>query len=59
MKLDEVSKLFGFPGKFGIDGSQIAALYEAGEIKRIRDYCETDVLIGNQLKSRRSILSRR
>ena len=44
MKLDQVSKLFGFPGKFGIDGSQIADLYEAGEIQQIRDYCETDVL---------------
>ena len=44
MKLDEVSKIFGFPGKFGIDGSQVAGMYEDGRIKEIRDYCETDVL---------------
>ena len=44
IKLDEVSKLFGFPGKFGIDGSQIKGMHEAGQLKEIRDYCETDVL---------------
>ena len=44
VKLDEVSKLFGFPGKFGIDGSQVKEIYEAGGIQEIRDYCETDVL---------------
>ena len=44
VKLDEVSKLFGFPGKFGIDGSQIKGMHEAGKLKEIRDYCETDVL---------------
>ncbi len=44
VKLDEVSKVFGFPGKFGIDGSQVAGMYEDGQIKEIRDYCETDVL---------------
>ena len=32
------------PSKFGTDGSQIAALYEAREIKRIRDCYETNVL---------------
>ena len=44
VKLDEVSKVFGFPGKFGIDGSQVAGMYADGRIKEIRDYCETDVL---------------
>ncbi len=43
-KLDEVSRLFGFPGKFGIDGSKVAEIYAAGGIKDIRDYCETDAL---------------
>jgi len=43
-KLDEVSKLFGFPGKFGIDGSQVAETYAAGGIEDIRNYCETDAL---------------
>ncbi len=44
VKLDEVSKLLGFPGKFGIEGSQVKELYEEGRITEIRDYCETDVL---------------
>ncbi len=44
VKLDEVSRAFGFPGKFGIDGSQVEGLYKDGRIKEIRDYCETDVL---------------
>jgi len=43
-KLDEVSRLFGFPGKFGIDGSKVAEIYAAGGVKDIRDYCETDAL---------------
>jgi predicted PolB exonuclease-like 3'-5' exonuclease len=43
-KLDEISRLFGFPGKFGIDGSQVAQVYAEGGIKDIRDYCETDAL---------------
>ena len=44
VKLDEVSKLLGFPGKFGIEGSQVREIYEEGRIAEIRDYCETDVL---------------
>jgi predicted PolB exonuclease-like 3'-5' exonuclease len=44
VKLDEVSKLLGFPGKFGIEGSHVKELYEEGRIAEIRDYCETDVL---------------
>lgn len=43
-RLDEVSRLLGFPGKFGVDGSRVAGLYEEGRIAEIRDYCETDVL---------------
>ena len=44
VKLDEVSRLLGFPGKFGIDGSKVKEMHEAGRLKEIRDYCETDVL---------------
>jgi predicted PolB exonuclease-like 3'-5' exonuclease len=44
VKLDEVSRLLGFPGKFGIDGSKVKEIYDAGRLKEIRDYCETDVL---------------
>ncbi len=40
--LDEMSKLSGFPGKLGMDGSQVWPAYRAGGIGAIRDYCETD-----------------
>lgn len=43
-KLHEVCAVMGYPGKIGVDGSQVAPLYDAGRIKEIRDYCETDVL---------------
>ncbi len=41
--LDELVKLCGFPGKLGMDGSQVWAGYQAGQIEDIRNYCETDV----------------
>lgn len=41
--LDELSKLCGFPGKVGMDGSQVWTEYRAGRIQAIRAYCETDV----------------
>lgn len=43
-KLNEICAVMGYPGKIGVDGSQVAPLYDAGRIKEIRDYCETDVL---------------
>jgi predicted PolB exonuclease-like 3'-5' exonuclease len=42
--LDSLAKLCGFPGKLGMDGSQVYAQYLAGETEEIRRYCETDVL---------------
>lgn len=42
--LDEFAKLLGFPGKLGMDGGQVWATYQRGEIAAIRDYCETDVV---------------
>ena len=42
--LDEMAVLLGFPGKMGMSGSKVWEQYEAGEIKAIRDYCETDAL---------------
>lgn len=42
--LDELAKLCGFPGKLGVDGSQVWTLYQEGRLKEIRDYCETDVV---------------
>ncbi len=44
VKLNEVCAAFGFPGKFGQDGSQVTEMFDAGQIKEIRDYCETDVM---------------
>ncbi len=42
--LDQIASMCGFPGKMGMDGSKVWPAYAAGEIKKIRDYCETDVL---------------
>ena len=42
--LDELAKLFGFPGKLGMDGSQVWPAWQAGRGGEIRDYCETDVI---------------
>jgi predicted PolB exonuclease-like 3'-5' exonuclease len=42
--LDAVATLLGLPGKVGMHGSQVWDVYLTGGLKRIRDYCETDVL---------------
>ena len=41
--LDTMAKLCGFPGKLGMDGSQVWPAFQRGEIAEIRAYCETDV----------------
>ncbi|HLS57848.1 MAG TPA: 3'-5' exonuclease, partial [Zeimonas sp.] len=41
--LDELARLCGFPGKLGMDGSQVWPAYLAGRLPEIRGYCETDV----------------
>ena len=40
--LDEMAKLIGFPGKLGMDGSQVWGAYLGGKLHAIRSYCETD-----------------
>ena len=40
--LDEMAKLIGFPGKLGMDGSQVWGAYLGGRLREIRGYCETD-----------------
>ena len=40
--LDEMAKLIGFPGKLGMDGSQVWGAYIDGKLREIRSYCETD-----------------
>ncbi|GAB4439162.1 MAG: 3'-5' exonuclease [Rhodocyclaceae bacterium] len=42
--LDELAKLMRLPGKLGMDGSAVWSAYRRGEIRAIRDYCETDAL---------------
>lgn len=41
--LDELAKLCGFPGKMGMEGSQVWDAYRVGRLREIRQYCETDV----------------
>ena len=42
--LDAMAKLCGFPGKLGMDGSQVHAAFLDGKLEDIRHYCETDVM---------------
>ncbi len=42
--LDKVATLLGFPGKMGMSGAKVFDKVQAGELKAVRDYCETDVL---------------
>jgi|tagenome__1003787_1003787.scaffolds.fasta_scaffold20220093_1 predicted PolB exonuclease-like 3'-5' exonuclease len=45
VKLDELSRIMGLPGKpDGIDGSQVEAYFNAGRIQEIADYCKSDVI---------------
>jgi 3'-5' exonuclease len=40
--LDDLAKLCGFPGKLGMDGSQVWSTWRDGGLASIRAYCETD-----------------
>lgn len=42
--LDEIACMLGFPGKMGMSGANVFQEYLQGNLKGIRDYCETDVL---------------
>lgn len=42
--LDKVASMLGFPGKMGMSGGKVWETYNEGNLKAIRDYCETDVL---------------
>jgi len=42
--LDQIATLLGFPGKMGMSGAKVFDAFQDGDIKGIRDYCETDVL---------------
>lgn len=42
--LDDLAKLCGFPGKLGMDGSQVWRAWSNGQTDEVRAYCETDVV---------------
>lgn len=42
--LDDLAKLCGFPGKMGMDGSQVWHAWTNGQAQDVRAYCETDVV---------------
>jgi predicted PolB exonuclease-like 3'-5' exonuclease len=43
ISLDAVARLIGLPGKIGVDGSQVEALYKDGQLDSIKQYCLADV----------------
>jgi 3'-5' exonuclease len=43
-KLDELAKFCGFPGKIDVDGQQVVDLWLAGDLKKIVEYNQIDVL---------------
>jgi predicted PolB exonuclease-like 3'-5' exonuclease len=42
--LDAIARLCGFPGKVGMDGSDVAAAVAAGRLADVRGYCECDAM---------------
>lgn len=42
--LDAIATMLGFPGKLGMSGDKVWDCYLEGDLARIRNYCETDVL---------------
>lgn len=44
LKLDVLSNLIGFPGKYDTSGDQVLELYYQGEQEKIDEYCQSDVL---------------
>jgi len=45
VKLDDLAKAFGLPGKpDGMEGSQVDAYVQAGRIREVAEYCESDVI---------------
>jgi len=44
LKLDTLCTMAGIPGKYDVSGDQVLELYYQGEIEKIREYCQSDVL---------------
>jgi len=43
-RLDAWAKLCGFPGKVGVDGSEVAKLVAEGQLEAVKNYCLCDVV---------------
>ncbi len=44
LKLDLLCKMAGLPGKYDVHGDEVSELYYTNELKKIKEYCESDVL---------------
>ncbi|MRI83452.1 MAG: 3'-5' exonuclease [Nitratiruptor sp.] len=44
LKLDTICQMAGLPGKFDMAGGDVLELYYQGELGRIQEYCQSDVL---------------
>src|ERR1700681_1451689 len=45
VKLDEITKIIGLPGKpYGLDGSQVERMINVGRVSEVAQYCESDVV---------------
>jgi predicted PolB exonuclease-like 3'-5' exonuclease len=44
LNLNLLCSMMGIPGKFDVSGDMVFDLYYKGELKKIREYCESDVL---------------
>ncbi len=42
--LDAMARLCGFPGKLGMSGAEVASAVARGDVRDVRNYCETDVV---------------
>ncbi|MEA3490809.1 MAG: 3'-5' exonuclease [Campylobacterota bacterium] len=44
LKLDTLCTMAGIPGKYDVSGDQVFELFYQGDIDKIREYCQSDVL---------------
>lgn len=44
LNLNAICNMIDIPGKFDVHGDQVLELYYGGDIAKIREYCESDVL---------------
>ena len=44
LKLDVLAQMAGLPGKYDVHGDEVYKLYFDGELTKIEEYCESDVL---------------